>query len=268
MKTEVQTQNYMAKPGEFLPDPETGSDLIVTEDGIKELLSLETSINFALAQLSMSLKRVKESRLYLLRGVDSFKAYVENYISFSYRHATRLVAIADTFGDSEHFEKIATLPVTWLREAAKDKSLAESLKQGELTDSEGNVYTLDEITQLKGQELTEELKRITLQKKDLQKELKAAREQLDETRKTIEHYESSEGEKFFERIKTAKDAMGIIDYTRGVISQATHDLSRIETDDPDILRELSGLVSGAIVALSAIQDSYLPALMAAGEQGA
>lgn len=262
-----ETDPNLMEVGSIVRDPESGREIIASPGIIQDLFLAEQSINFALGQLAVSLKRIRDERLYLLRNTRSFKEYVENYISFSYRHVSRIVSIADSFSGSDRYDQIAQLPLSFLQHAEKDQNLYQQLKRGEFTDNEGNTYSLTELLQMSQNEMNTELKKLLAKNAVLKKQIKEVSQRATENEKLVQHYESSSGKEVLNKIVTREDALREIEYSRGVLADITNKLSAIELDDISVIRELSGVVTGGIAALSVIQDAYLPSLNAAPEIG-
>lgn len=250
--------------GEIVTDPETGQELIASETTINELLTAETYIKTGLLTISLALKKIRDNKLYLLRGMNSLQDYATNFLSFNYRHAKKILQIADTYGDSPHFEKISQLPMNTLLKA--DDDLVQQLKEGEFRDSEGNVWSFEEIGDMKNKEMNNELKRLLQQNSSLKKDLIKVKENAEQNQKLVELYESQDG-KMLEKVKSRNEAQQIILHSRGALAKAIDDLSRIELTDADIVRDVVGMIGGAIVGLSTIHDEWMPILQAANGVG-
>jgi hypothetical protein len=256
----------LAKIGEVITDPETGIQVQVTREAVSQMLQAETQISNSMSVLAMSLKTIRDNKYYLFRGCDSFKEYTERFLMYSPRHTQRLLSIADSFCDSEHFNDIASLPHRFLEQVRKDAAKADQLKNGEYTDSEGNVITLDELKEMSNAELTNEVRQLKAKTKNLKQDVTKFKLESEENKKLADELEQLAGGERIRAIKDKREILSTLMSARGSMSVTIQELNNIETEDPEIINEFSGVITGAITALSALQDKYFHHLLSAGNK--
>ncbi len=165
-----------ARIGQEVLDRETGELLILNEEDYRELVDLEIGIKMAAAQLARNLHRIKQRKLFLFYGFETFGEYVNLRLGMSDRNARRYISLADKFGNSPIYTKIMELDISTALTVASDEDFVDQVNQE-------NSAMLDTILEHKVTEIKRKNKELKEQLKTLQAKAKHGSETLVEREK-------------------------------------------------------------------------------------
>jgi len=171
-------------------DPETGAKVKVTDEMEGALYAHEQQIAIATVQMAFSLKAIRDQRLYLLRGCESMKEYIQTCIAKSYSSAKFYMQIADALEGVKNAKQLRGLSIGQLGDISRDLTLVEKLKKGEaeisgdkIVYADGTEESFEEHRQFLRKEIQKEFK------KDIEKATSTTakvRNDLSEYRKLLE----------------------------------------------------------------------------------
>lgn len=266
------TQTELPEAGTIIVNEMDKEVLEVTHESASRLLALEAQLASSLLLTAFLYKQIKDECLYLLRA-KTFREYVEEHTHMGYRTVSRYIAIADTYANAKEPEKLSTLGVRFLEEAGKNKKLVEQLNEGEYRDNDGNVWSLDELAKMKNKERAALIDGLEKEKDKLKKEnslLKLEKGDIEkrwqENQKLISTLESEYGQGALQKITDELEIEQSLTLAQGELMATISRLQKIETNNARLLQLLAGVVSGSILALSTIQDTYIGEISAAGYQ--
>jgi len=87
-----------AVEGSHITDSETGEVVEITPELRDEALQVHGQIEGAFWQLATALARIKNEKLYLALGFDSFRGYCESTLPFKVRNAYNYALIGEKIG--------------------------------------------------------------------------------------------------------------------------------------------------------------------------
>lgn len=244
----------MAKKKDILADavkdPETGTILQFSEEEKLELLFCERQMKVGFMQIAIALKTVRDKKLYLLRECDSMRTYIEDFVHFSYRHAHRLMRLADTFGDAR-VDILESFSQDSLLEIAQNPAVASDLNGADVVDGEvrlpdGEVLPLVEFTA----RIRREIKRAAEKTEGkLQRRIDVMSAAIKTKDDAIAHYEhaiSEENDRARKLEKTIETLSIRKDLDAHILTFITHKKEAVRLIDeitPQVL-ELLGRVDG------------------------
>lgn len=244
-------------------DPDSNKVVKVNDELVRELTSLEIQLAASMTNLMLTLKKVRDSKLYLLR-CDTFDEYLRK-IGMAPRTARRQLQIADTYGSSKHFDELSKLPQSILLDAAKNDDLSAQLCEGEVKTLDGEILTIEEIVNSGAAKLKAELEKT---KKNLSN-FKAKYEEADEERKLnaseLDAWKDKVGEENFIRITKKNDAIAAIYAAEGEIENVVRSIDSIETSDVEVISKLGALIGRIKYAADALEDKWIPHLVTQGD---
>lgn len=238
---------------ESVVDPATGIEIKFTEEDHFSLIEAENDIGNSIWKLSMSFKRIKDRKLYLLRGYNSFKDYVETNMRFSLSQVNRYLKIADTFGDSRNFKQIAELPMSKLLAVAKDVSLVDKIKTSDFSEEELKNYVNDETARLQ-----EENAKLRAEKDKIKNKLQRSEERLKNANEDIKNYKATVGSELYEKITNREEAVRELDLVDVDIAKAIQTLQKIQSDDPVVVQKIGEILGGLSAYLNSVEPIFLP----------
>lgn len=158
--------------GTEFTDHETGEVVTLTEEDRNQLILAEQQLAWNWIQFSLSLKIIRDRRLYLFRS-PSLRDYCIEHLRLSPRHIYRHLQVADTFSETT-LKKISksNVPMTNLLQLARDESIVEQLNDGRAQIDDDRVVYADGTSE----PLAEALERVR------EAERKTARKKLDDVR--------------------------------------------------------------------------------------
>lgn len=124
-------------------DPETGEKVKVTTEMQTTLVAHEEQIGLSMIQMAFSLKAIKDNRLFLLRGCNSMKEYVQTYLAKSYSGSRFYIQIADALDGIDNKGQFKGLKLGQLNELTKDLLLVDKLKKGDAEISGDKIVHAD-----------------------------------------------------------------------------------------------------------------------------
>jgi hypothetical protein len=246
-------------------DPESNQQFVATKDAMLKFDQICARYMISTASQAIDLRTVRDERLYLI-VCDSFKEFAEEFLHYSPQYCRRLINFANRFGDSEHFPKIASMDQRFLMAVSKDDELTEQLKSGEFKDAEGNTFSIDQLKEMIGTELQSKVRLLESEKKHWKGEAGKFKSQSEQYKKMSEDLENMPEGARLKAITERNDIKATLAVVRGSFAASINDLNDIETEDPEIIQEYSGIVTGAITALSALQDKYFHHLLSASNK--
>lgn len=231
-------------------DPETGKLIHFSEEEKRDLLFCERQMKVGFMQIAIALKTIRDRRLYLLRECDSMRAYVEEYVQFSYRHAHRLMHLADTFGDAktdllESFSQDTLLAIAQNPAVASDLNGADVV-DGEVRLPDGEVLPLEEFTA----RIRREIQRNAEKKEDkLQRRIDTIAAEVKTKNEALAHYERliADGNEREKRLEETIESLSVRkDLDAHILAYITHknDAVRLIADCTPAALELLGRVDG------------------------
>lgn len=234
-------------------DPTTGVLVSFSQEDHFALIEAENDIGNSIWKLSMSFKRIKDRKLFLLRGYTSFKDYVETNMRFSISQANRYLKIADTFGDSKNYRQISELPMSKLLAVAKDVSLVDKIKTSDFSEEELKNYVNDETVRLQ-----EENARLRAEKDKIKNKLARSEEKLKTANDDIKHYKATVGSELYEKITNREEAIKELDIVDVDITKAIQTLQKIQSDDPVVVQKIGEILGGISAYLNSVEPIFLP----------
>ncbi len=244
-------------------DPDSEKVVKVNEEQARELAALEIQLAASVTNLILTLKKVRDSKLYLLRS-DTFDEYVR-MIGLAPRTAYRQLQIADTFGSSKHFEDLQRLPQSILLEAAKNDDLVQQLNDGEVKTHDGEILTIKEIVDSGAVKLRAELEKYKKSSANFKSKFEAADEERKLFASELEGWKEKIGPENFQRISKKKDAMAALFAADGEIANAIRSLNSIESDDPEVISKIGAVIGLLQYGAEGLQDKWMPHLVKASE---
>ena len=167
------TENAVSKISleEFIEsaiDPETGENLVFNDEDKQTLVIAEQEILASFISISLALYKIKKSRLYLMRGCQSFTEYVANYWHQSRINAYRYISFAEKISRSDIFaNQVKNLSQANAMFLANN--LFEEIDSGEASVNEGKIVFADG----REQDLEEYRKQFTASEKKLKKKVES-----------------------------------------------------------------------------------------------
>lgn len=133
-REEPMSKNQVMQIKEYI-DEATGEMISFTDGDQRELDLLESQVAAGYFQIAVALKTIRDRKLYLLRGNNSMKEYVENHFHQSYRTAQRYLQIADSFANSKNRDELQQLPFSKLLELSQSEYAVSALNdESEISD--------------------------------------------------------------------------------------------------------------------------------------
>lgn len=111
------------------------ADLAAAEKLEQYILSQQQNIEASFLKMGAALNEFEKQKLYLARGVPSFRIWVTEYCHFSYEHATRLIRIVrdlvPVLGETESLPPVSTLKemLPMLSEGKSPEQIREVLEE-------------------------------------------------------------------------------------------------------------------------------------------
>ena len=142
-KTTNQLTPILAEIPDTVIDPETGSEIQVTDEMRVALMTVEQQMRQSFMMLGLALRTVRDQRLYLLRACGSMEEYLIEYFSGSVRAGKQLIQVADRFHDMPDKEQFFSLPKAQLLELAGHPETMDQFRDGEMAVESGLVTLPD-----------------------------------------------------------------------------------------------------------------------------
>jgi len=262
--TQLAIVDDMSEIRESYIDPATDTEITVSAEQRVALAEMEIQIASSLTTLMLGLKRIRDSKLYLLRS-DTFDEYLR-MIGIAPRTAYRQLQIADTFGKSEHFEELSRLPQTMLLEAAKNNDLAAQLCDGEVKTADGEILTIEEIVNSGAAKLRAELEKTQKGFRNYKKKYEAADEDRKLKDSELAEWKDKFGPENYIRITKKKDALGALFSAEGEIGSVVQTLDSIDSTDVEVIAKLGALIGQIKFAVDALEDKWMPHLVSGAEK--
>ncbi len=224
---------------------------------LAELSELERHIEYNFQSIAVSLKKIKDKKLYLLRECISFEEYCQNFVPFSASTAKRYVLIADKFSSSPHFDQIAQLPKSALVELAKDTEFTSMLNDGEIRTADGEIISIDALIAQGNIAMQTELAELKkkLEQKKSEVEIASQKLQLVETERDVLLQNNTD----LPKLKKKKEIEAMLHRLKSESTSIISGLNQVEpSTDPVICSEVGALLGQLLGGLTMLRDEWIP----------
>lgn len=229
-------------------DPETGESVKVTTEMKAALFAHEEQIMLSTVQMAFSLKAIRDGNLYLLRGCESMKDYIQTFLAKSYSGAKFYIQIADALDGIANKNQLKSLKVGQLGELSKDLLLVDKLKKGDaaiegdkIVHSDGSEESLEDHLQFLRTSLRSEVQA------DLQKAASATAKVRNDL-KQFKHLVEEKNQALLEKDEQISKLRHMVD-----------EISQAKDIDPRKLRALNGKKDAAEL-IRSVNERVLEAL--------
>lgn len=240
-------------------DPKTGEKIKVTQSMIAMAISTERQITSGLEQIAMGLWSIREHKLFLLYNLDSMEAYLDKRFRFSRGFGYQLLKLADVFGDSKHFADIMRQPHKLLALAAKDDHLAQQLKEGEVTMSDGTVTTVADIEKNLAAKIVKDYEKTKNKNTQLSTDLDETKKKLKDVETVVKNYEdrAEVSDEYFKKITDKSAALREVLSIQAEASSMVRRLDSIDSEEATVVAELASTLSMVLAGFSQVQSKWM-----------
>lgn len=109
--------------------PETKETIVFSGDDFARLTFCEMQIGMGAHVIATSLKTIRDSKLYLIRGCASMKEYAYEYMNLSDRTVRNYIRLAESFSSAEKVKAISEVGITKALQLIQDPEFVESAEQ-------------------------------------------------------------------------------------------------------------------------------------------
>ncbi len=249
-------------------DKESGEVISITPEMQTKLNTLEFGIISNWVQTAISLKTIKDEKLYLVRS-DSWGEYVREYLheslGFSERQVSRHLQIASTYSEKVLQKASKGTPMQSLIDISRDPQLVEQFNEGEVEiDGDRVVYadgTFDSLSAVRERVRKETAKKYQkqLEAKEIQakgqdamlsdyrERLQSMHDEQEQLRSTIKKLVSDKGidPKTIVFVTQKREAISLIEQHGAKIIELLGDLSNIPQEllDADVTARLTSTIA-------------------------
>lgn len=218
-------------------DPDTQVEIHFSHEDQLALIEAERDVDYGITKVSLAFKKIRDKKLYLMRGCNSMREYATSIMQMSTRQMQRYLSVADVFGSSPNVGNIPALSMSKLLKAAKNPFLVEKLNS-EILSKDELKELIDEAT-IEMQ--TKYVKAVTA-KKSLHEKNKALSGQVEQLQEEIAGFTHMKPE-LLKKITDKGMALKEVKVAREEVITVIGRLEKInQVNDPEVISEVRGLI--------------------------
>lgn len=261
-------------------DKETGEVVTITPEMESKLQALEFSIVSNWVQTAISIKTIRDEKLYLVRceSFSEYAQYLKDALGFSERNIWKHLQIATTYTETVLRKAAKGTPMQTLIELSRDPALVKNLNEGtaeidgdKVVYEDGTYESLAAVRERIKREVSEVYKKKLEEKdlqakgretimKDYQKRLSEQQQEIHKLKETLEHVINQKGvdadKVMF--ITQKNEALQLISDVQARIVEALGELSYIPENllVPDVTAQLASTIAILSAGAARLRERY------------